>query len=113
MTATTDMWGQRLLKEADVAALLQCTPHQVRRLPITGRYLYPNSKRGKRYYADAVHAFISQPAKRESKKWLSTKERAPHTTGTNSRLVAKSFAAALSALPPAKQKRTKKESVIA
>ena len=39
----------KLLTESQVAEILNCTPMQVRRLPIDHRFNSPNRKRGKRY----------------------------------------------------------------
>jgi hypothetical protein len=47
-----------LLTEKEVAALLKCSPHVVRRLPIPHGYLKPNCKRSARYTMEAVESYL-------------------------------------------------------
>jgi hypothetical protein len=52
-----------LLTEKDVAALLKCAPHVVRRLPIARAYLKPNSRRCARYTEQAVLDYLASIGK--------------------------------------------------
>lgn len=53
---------QKLLTEHDVAAILQCKPHAVRRLPLEHLFLSANGKRGKRYTMAGVQRFQEKRA---------------------------------------------------
>lgn len=95
-----------LLTEADVAVRLNCTPHQVRRLPIRGVYLDTKRKRKKRYTEDDIERYLRgigvKPCRSSSAKTANRR-----STITSSKLTGGLFAAALNALPSAKPSRMK------